>query len=151
DIGELLEEREHASAPELAEIDAQLKREIRTLWQTRMLRDTRIQVTDEIDNNLSIFAKTFLTQIPAVKRRLARLFQLGGEVIGFLRPGSWVGGDRDGNPNVSPETLDYAVRHQAELVLDHYLSEIHAMGAELSLSESLVSTSSELKALAASA
>ena len=151
DIGELLEKRDHASAPEQDEIDAQLAREIRTLWQTRMLRDTRIRVSDEIDNNLSIFAKTFLTQIPAVKRRLARLFQLGGDIIGFLRPGSWVGGDRDGNPNVSPETLDYAVRHQAELALDHYLSEIHALGAELSLSESLVGTSPQLRALADSA
>jgi phosphoenolpyruvate carboxylase len=153
EIGDLLERRERASAqtPEQGEIDAQLKREIRILWQTRMLRDTRIQVSDEIDNNLSVFSKTFLTQIPAVKRRLARLFQLGGDIMPFLQPGSWVGGDRDGNPNVSPETLDYAVRHQAELALDHYLSEIHALGAELSLSDSLVGTSAELKKLAGSA
>ena len=152
EIGQLLENRERASAQtsEQAEIDAQLKREIRILWQTRMLRDTRIQVSDEIDNNLSVFSRTFLTQVPAVKRRLARLFQLDGEMMAFLRPGSWVGGDRDGNPNVSPQTLDYAVRHQAELVLDHYLSEIHALGAELSLSDSLVSTSANLKKLAAS-
>jgi phosphoenolpyruvate carboxylase len=152
-IGDLLERRERASAqtPEQLEIDAQLKREIRILWQTRMLRDTRIQVSDEIDNNLSVFARTFLTQVPAVKRRLARLFRLDSDILPFLRPGSWVGGDRDGNPNVSPETLDYAVRHQAELALDHYLSEIHALGAELSLSDSLVGTSEDLKKLAASA
>ncbi len=153
DIGELLQRRERASAQttEQIEIDAQLKREIRILWQTRMLRDTRIQVTDEIDNNLAVFARTFLTQLPAVKRRLARLFQLEGDILPFLKPGSWVGGDRDGNPNVSPETLDYAVRHQAELALDHYLREIHALGAELSLAESLVATSQALKDLAASA
>ena len=152
-IGALLDRREHASAqtPDLAEIDAQLKREIRILWQTRMLRDTRIQVSDEVDNNLSVFSKTFLTQIPAVKRRLARLFALDGAVMPFLRPGSWVGGDRDGNPNVSPESLEYAVRHQAELAIDHYLSEIHALGAELSLSDSLVGTSEALKKLASSA
>ncbi|HWY63546.1 MAG TPA: phosphoenolpyruvate carboxylase [Rhizomicrobium sp.] len=152
-IGDLLERRERASAQttDQLEIDAQLKREIRILWQTRMLRDTRIQVSDEIDNNLSVFARTFLTQVPAVKRRLARLFQLDGDILPFLRPGSWVGGDRDGNPNVSPETLDYAVRHQAELALDHYLSEIHALGAELSLSDSLVETSADLKKLADSA
>ena len=152
EIGGLLERRERAAAanPEQAEIDAQLKREIRILWQTRMLRDTRIQVSDEIDNNLSVFSHTFLTQIPAVKRRLSRLFPSDGAVIPFLRPGSWVGGDRDGNPNVSPETLEYAVRHQSELVLNHYLAEIHALGAELSLSDSLVSTSADLKKLAAS-
>ena len=152
EIGDLLEYRDSASAQTGAEseTDAQLKRAIRILWQTRMLRDARIQVSDEIDNNLSVFARTFLTQVPAVKRRLARLFQLDSAVLPFLRPGSWVGGDRDGNPNVSPETLDYAVRHQAELAINHYLSEIHALGAELSLSDTLVSTSEALKKLAAS-
>ena len=83
------------------------------------------------------------------KRRLARFFKLDGEILPYLRLGSWLGGDRDGNPNVSPETLDYAVRRQAEIVLDHYLGEIHALGAELSLSASLVSTSQALGELAA--
>ena len=152
EISELLERRERASiqTAEQVEIDIQLKRAIRVLWQTRMLRDSRIAVTDEIENNLSIFARTFLPALPLVKRRLARLFRLEGEIMPYLRPGSWVGGDRDGNPNVSPETLDYAVRRQAETVLDHYLSEIHALGAELSLSDALASTSDGLKSLAAS-
>ena len=151
EIAGLLERREGASlqTAERDEIDAQLKRAIRILWQTRMLRSTRIGVTDEIENNLAIFARTFLPGLPRVKRNLARLFKLNGEMLPFLRPGSWVGGDRDGNPNVSPETLDYAVRRQAEIVLDHYLEEIHALGAELSLCNSLVTTSDALKALAA--
>ena len=148
-IGALLESREAAAMP--SETDAQIKREIRILWQTRMLRDTRIQVTDEIENGLSVFARTFLSEVPAVKRRLSRLFGLGDEVLPFLRPGSWVGGDRDGNPNVSPETLDYAVHRQAEAVLDHYLAEIHALGAELSLADSQVTVSPALRALADSA
>jgi phosphoenolpyruvate carboxylase len=150
ELSDLLQRRELASlqTAEQVEIDAQLKRAIRILWQTRMLRSTRIHVTDEIENNLAVFARTFLPGVPAVKRRLARLFQLGDEVLAFLQPGSWVGGDRDGNPNVSPETLDYAVRRQSEIVLDHYLREVHALGAELSLSEALVTTSDALKALA---
>ncbi len=147
ELGELLQQRDQASAQtaERTEIDAQLKRAIRILWQTRMLRSTRIQVADEIENNLAVFARTFLPQLPLLKRRLARLFGLEGEIMPFLGLGSWVGGDRDGNPNVSPETLDYAVRRQSEIVLDHYLAEIHALGAELSLSDSLVSTSEALK------
>jgi phosphoenolpyruvate carboxylase len=151
EIAELLERRENASlqTAERDEIDAQLKRAIRILWQTRMLRSTRIAVTDEIENNLAIFARTFLPGLPRVKRSLARLFKLDGEMLPYLRPGSWVGGDRDGNPNVSPETLEYAVRRQAEIVLDHYLEEIHALGAELSLCSSLVTTSEALKALVA--
>jgi phosphoenolpyruvate carboxylase len=153
ELGDLLEQRGQADvAPDaLEELDVQLKRAIRILWQTRMLRSSRIQVTDEIENDLAIFAGTFLRQLPAVKRRLSRAFGLGGEVVPFLRPGSWVGGDRDGNPNVSPETLDYAVRRQAEAAIDYYLGEIHALGAELSLSESLATTSAALKALGAAA
>ncbi len=151
ELSELLERREAASlqTAEQDEIDVQLKRAIRVLWQTRMLRDNRITVQDEIENNLAIFARSFLPGLPLVKRRLARLFKLDGEVLAYLKPGSWVGGDRDGNPNVSPETLDYAVRRQAEIMLDHYLSEIHALGAELSLSDSLITTSAALKTLAA--
>jgi phosphoenolpyruvate carboxylase len=151
ELSELLERREAASlqTAEQDEIDVQLKRAIRILWQTRMLRDNRITVQDEIENNLAIFARSFLPGLPLVKRRLARLFKLDEEIMPYLKPGSWVGGDRDGNPNVSPETLDYAVRRQAEIVLDHYLSEIHALGAELSLSDTLTSTSAELKALVA--
>ncbi len=151
ELSELLERREAASlqTAEQDEIDVQLKRAIRVLWQTRMLRDNRITVQDEIENNLAVFARSFLPGLPLVKRRLARLFKLDGEMMAYLKPGSWVGGDRDGNPNVSPETLDYAVRRQAEIVLDHYLSEIHALGAELSLSDSLTQTSDALKKLVA--
>jgi phosphoenolpyruvate carboxylase len=151
ELSELLERREVASiqTAEQDEIDVQIKRAIRVLWQTRMLRANRITVQDEIENNLAIFARSFLPGLPQVKRRLARLFKLNGEIMPYLRPGSWVGGDRDGNPNVSPETLDYAVHRQAEIVLDHYLREIHSLGAELSLSDSLVKTSAALRELAA--
>ena len=91
----------------------------------------RIHVTDEIENAVAVFAHTFLGQIPLVKRRLARLYGLSAEVLPYLKPGSWVGGDRDGNPFVSADTLEYAVRRQAEVVLDHYLREVHALGTEL--------------------
>ena len=151
EVSELLDRREGASIQtvERDEIDLKIKRAIRILWQTRMLRDNRITVQDEIENNLSVFVRTFLVALPLVKRRIAHLFRLGEGVMPYLRLGSWVGGDRDGNPNVSPETLDYAVRRQAEAVIDHYLAEIHELGAELSLSESLVATSQALKDLAA--
>jgi phosphoenolpyruvate carboxylase len=151
DIGDLLQAREGSSVQtaEQAEIDAQLKREIRTLWQTRMLRSARIHVTDEIENAIAVFTRTFLTELPVVKRRLARLFKLDGELLPFLKPGSWVGSDRDGNPFVTAETLDYALRRQSENVFDHYLAEVHALGAELSLADEYVTTSGALKTLEA--
>jgi phosphoenolpyruvate carboxylase len=152
DIAELLMRLDAANLHEGEgdEVEAQLKREIRTLWQTRMFRAVRIHVTDEIENAVAVFAHTFLGQIPLVKRRLARLYGLNGEVLPYLKPGSWVGGDRDGNPFVSASTLEYAVRRQAEVVLDHYLREVHALGTELSLADEFVTTSPALKALAAS-
>jgi phosphoenolpyruvate carboxylase len=130
------------------DIETQLKREIRTLWQTRMLRPTRIHVTDEIDNAAAIFARTFVSQLPIVKRRLSSTFGLEGPLPPFIRLGSWVGGDRDGNPFVTAATLDYSVRRLAEIALDHYLGEIEALGGELSLSDELVPVSKELAALA---
>lgn len=151
DIAHLLERLDDANhhEGEDSEIEAQLKREIRTLWQTRMFRAVRIHVTDEIENAIAVFGRTFLTQLPLVKRRVAKLYGLNGPVVPYLKLGSWVGGDRDGNPFVTAQTLEYAVRRQAEVVLDHYLSEVNLLGSELSLSEEFVGTSAALKALAA--
>ncbi|HEY0282421.1 MAG TPA: phosphoenolpyruvate carboxylase [Rhizomicrobium sp.] len=151
DIGALLTLRERANqhTGESAEIEAQLKREIKTLWQTRMLRPIRIHVNDEIENAIAVFARTFLSEVPAVKRRVMRLFGLNGDVLPFLKPGSWVGGDRDGNPYVSAQTLEYAIHRQAETVLDHYLEQVNLLGSDLSICDEYVSTSAALKALAA--
>jgi phosphoenolpyruvate carboxylase len=151
DIAHLLERLDDANLHEGedVEIEAQLKRDIRTLWQTRMFRAVRIHVTDEIENAIAVFARTFVTQLPLVKRRIAKLYGLSGPVVPYMRPGSWVGGDRDGNPYVTAQTLDYAVRRQAEVMLDHYLSEVNTLGSELSLSEEFAGTSAALKALAA--
>jgi phosphoenolpyruvate carboxylase len=132
-----------------AEIEAALKREIRILWQTRMLRAERITVADEIDNAASVFETTFLPEIPALKRRLAGLFGTKGPLPACFQIGSWVGGDRDGNPFVGADTLDYALRRQGQAVLDWLLRELDTLGSELSLSEEFASVSEALSALAA--
>ncbi len=92
----------------------------------------------------------FWLQLPIVKRRLALLYGLNGAVLPYLKPGSWVGGDRDGNPFVTAQTLKSALHRQAETVLDHYLEQVNILGTELSLSEEFVSVSASLKSLAAS-
>ena len=132
---------------EVVELEAQIKREIRILWQTRMLRAVRINVTDEIDNALSVFRTTFLTQAPRLKRKLARLFDMQGPLPPFLTVGSWVGGDRDGNPFVNADTLTYAVTRQGEAVIDHLLAQLHVLGSELSISSELAEVSPDLLAL----
>ncbi|HEY2658762.1 MAG TPA: phosphoenolpyruvate carboxylase [Caulobacteraceae bacterium] len=135
-------------ATDRSNVEAELKREIRTLWQTRMLRSVRLNVTDEIENVISIFRLTFLKQLPVLKRRLARLLGVSGPLPACVQVGSWVGGDRDGNPFVNAQTLEYAVTHQGELVLDHLLDELHVLGSELSLSADFSTISAGLADLA---
>lgn len=132
-----------------ANVETRLKREIRVLWQTRMLRPERIHVTDEINNAAAILARTFAQQLPAVKRRIAEVFGFQGALPPILQVGSWVGGDRDGNPFVSASSLEYAVRRFAGIVFDHYLEQLHLLGRELSLSDDFVPVSKTLIALSA--
>jgi len=132
-----------------------LYRQVLSLWQTAMVRLTALQVSDEIENGLAYYRYTFLDEIPrlytALEDRFAREYGTPLAAPPLLRMGSWIGGDRDGNPFVVAETLQYASRVQASLVLLHYLSEIHQLGAELSLSNRLVAPTERLLALAAAA
>ena len=134
---------------ELAANEAQLRARVAQLWQTRLLRYSKLTVADEIENALSYYEYTFLHEIPKIYAELER--ELGGNqpVASFLRMGQWIGGDRDGNPNVSADTLALALRRQAEVALRHYLTEVHHLGRELSLSSNLVQVSAEMLQLAA--
>jgi phosphoenolpyruvate carboxylase len=123
-----------------------LRREIRLLWQTRVLRGERIEVTDEIANVASVLGRSFLKEMPNLIRRLER--SLGKELPGILRVGSWVGGDRDGNPFVNAQTLNHAVRSHASLLLGSFLEELHQLGSELSISTELTAVSPDLARLA---
>ena len=132
---------------ELAANEAQLRARVTQLWQTRLLRFTKLTVADEIENALSYYEATFLREIPKLYANLER--ELGHlPVHSFLRMGQWIGGDRDGNPNVSADTLNYALSRQAEVALRHYLTEVHFLGGELSLSAMLVDVSPAMQALA---
>ncbi len=131
---------------ELAANEAQLRARVMQLWQTRLLRFTKLTVADEIENALSYYEATFLREIPKLYANLER--ELGDQKIhSFLRMGQWIGGDRDGNPNVSAATLNYALSRQAEVALRHYLTEVHFLGGELSLSAMLVDVSPAMQAL----
>ena len=130
-----------------ADNEALLRARITQLWQTRMLRTAKLTVADEIENALSYYNSTFLHEIPRLYRELERALH-GHEVASFLRMGHWIGGDRDGNPNVTAATLSHALSRQAEVALRHYLTEVHALGAELSMSGTLAPVSAEMNALA---
>src|SRR6266851_4184935 len=120
-----------------------LHAQVLRLWLTAMLRLSKLTVADEITNALAYFRLTFIPGIPrlyadleeALRVRLA--LERAPWLPPFLTVGTWVGGDRDGNPNVGPETLELAASEQARLILAHYLEEVNLLGRELGLSARL--------------
>ena len=140
-------EDERLSAGERARVEARLQARVLTLWQTAMIRLSRLRVIDEIENALSFYRLTFLTEIPRLYEEMEAA--LGGKPLPvLLRMGSWIGGDRDGNPFVTAEVLREAVKRQARTAFAHYLEEVHALGAELSMSQRLVEPAPALLRLA---
>ncbi|BCQ22585.1 phosphoenolpyruvate carboxylase [Caballeronia sp. NK8] len=152
DIARLLAERDQELTDrERTQNVAVLRARVTSLWQTRMLRDTRLSVTDEIDNALSYYRATFLAEIPALYADIEGALAEHGLPVRlppFFQMGSWIGGDRDGNPFVTGETLETAITRQAIVIFEHYLEEVHKLGAELSVSNLLAGSSDALKALA---
>ncbi len=160
EIARLLALRDQPLTPkELRDNTALLRARIATLWQTRMLRYTKLTVADEIENALSYYRITFLRELPALYDDIeeeinaqfpsrARQRTTTAELPPFLQMGSWIGGDRDGNPNVNAGTMQRALQRQSTTIFDFYLDEVHALGAELSISTLMVDASTALLALA---
>ncbi|HEY6482618.1 MAG TPA: phosphoenolpyruvate carboxylase [Steroidobacteraceae bacterium] len=132
--------------PEGEEVEAEIGRQIALLWQTRALRRERLYVADEVDTALAYLREIFLPVVPRLYARWERL--LGRRPASFLRLGSWIGGDRDGNPHVTADSLELALGRAAQALLADYLAQLHALGAELSVSSELVHVSAELAVLA---
>src|SRR5580693_1660394 len=131
----------------------ELRRQILTLWQTALVRLSRLQITDEIDVGLRYYPAAFFEVIPKVNAEVREALRsrwpdadLLPEPI--LRPGSWIGGDRDGNPNVTADVVRLATASAAYTALAHYLSELTALEQELSMSSRLITVTPELAALA---
>jgi len=132
----------------------ELRRSVAILWQTRMLRAVRLGVRDEIENALAYFAYTFIDAVPSIVAQVEdsiAVLESGTprrDMPPLVAVDSWVGGDRDGNPFVTAEMLETAFKRQAEIVFEHYLAQVHALGAELPLSGLLTRVTPELTALA---
>jgi phosphoenolpyruvate carboxylase len=127
-------------------IDEAIAAQIAFLWQTRALRHERLYVADEVDTALAYLRDIFLPVIPALYARWERL--LGKRPGSFLRLGSWIGGDRDGNPHVTADSLRLALGRASQALLTYYLTQLNALGAELSLSNELAAASDSLQQLA---
>lgn len=151
-------DRTQMTADEIAASDEQLRRAVVTLWQTNLLRRTKLTVLDEVANGLSFYDYTFLREVPRLHCSLEdRLAEEGGkapdahdapELATFLKMGSWIGGDRDGNPFVTAEVMRGTLKMQSTQILRFYLAELHELGGELSLAAHLADVSPDLRALA---
>jgi phosphoenolpyruvate carboxylase len=160
EIAALVTQYGNGAAAQLAqalEYELRLKAHITQIWQTRLLRFSKLTVSDEINNALTYYQITFLPEVPRLYQDLEHhLAQLDApnsktaaiHVPSFFRLGQWIGGDRDGNPNVNADTLTLALRRQSSLALHHYMEQVHALGSELSMSLRLVKVSPALQALA---
>jgi phosphoenolpyruvate carboxylase len=156
DVARILAERDRLSmtAEEEAAAEEALRCAVLIQWQTSLLRRSRLDVMDEVANGLSYFDYTFARELPRfyadLEDRLEAM-QPGaadGEIASFLRLGSWIGGDRDGNPNVTAVVLEQALAMQSSRALRFYSEELEKLGGELSLDGRYVGVSDELRRLA---
>src|SRR5471032_406768 len=159
DIARLLAERDLPLTPKERAANMHLLRaRVATLWQTRMLRYSKLTVADEIENALSYYRITFLRELPGlyddIADDIATHYGAADDAARrattapYVQMGSWIGGDRDGNPNVNAGTMRHALERQATTIVDFYLEEAHTLGAELSVSTLMIACSPALSALA---
>ena len=155
EVANLLAERDRSSLTpaEAGAANTAMSRAILTLWQTSLLRRGQPTVIDEVASGLSYYDHTFLLELPRLYGDLEDGLAASDpgwnntELPSFIRMGSWIGGDRDGNPFVNAEVLRQAIEMQSKRVVDFYLDELHLLGAELSLDRARVSISAQLQEL----
>ena len=155
EIAHLLDERDRIefTPEELAANRRALRRNVLILWQTTLVRSTRLRVLDEVANGLSYYDHTFLRALPVFYADLERQLAVTDaawqelEIPSFLRMGSWIGGDRDGNPFVTADVTRQTLAMQSERAMRFSLEELHLLGGELSLDDRLVEVSDGLRKL----
>jgi phosphoenolpyruvate carboxylase len=134
-------------------IETELRREILTLWQTALIRLSRLKIQDEIESGLRYYPASFFEVIPKVNAAVRDALRSRWPDAGLLdqpivRPGSWIGGDRDGNPNVTAEVVKRATGRAADTALTFYFDELIVLEQELSMSARLVAIGEDLDVLA---
>ncbi|CAH8718977.1 phosphoenolpyruvate carboxylase [Paenibacillus thiaminolyticus] len=126
-----------------------LLNEVITLWQTDELRDRKPTVLDEVRNGLYYFNETLFDVLPEVYQELERCLDKyyptqSWHVPTYLRFGSWIGGDRDGNPSVTAEVTWETLQMHRKLAIHKYEERLKELFRSLSFSTSIVQVSDEL-------
>lgn len=159
EIAALLDRRDRiiATPAERSRIEEELRRNIVTLWQTSLLRYTKLTVLDEVRNGLSYYDYTFLNEVPnlhsLIENHIDNYEQKSSSkpIKTFLKIGSWIGGDRDGNPFVDARVLKETFKEQSDLIFDYYYREIEYLSFEMPLHDGFVSVPQSVLKLAAEA
>jgi phosphoenolpyruvate carboxylase len=143
----------HTETDDGRSIELELRRQVLTLWQTALIRLSRLQITDEIAVGLRYYAAALFEVIPKVNaevREALRARWPDADLLAepILRPGSWIGGDRDGNPNVTADVVRLATGSAAFTALARYLAELADLEQELSMSARLITVTPDVAALA---
>ena len=143
----LIDRLEHSgmSDPEEESLTRRLRDEITLMWQTAEHPGVRRSVSDEVEHVLFYLTDVVYDIVPALDDAMASALRaaFGGDAgddlpCPFVRFGSWVGGDMDGNPNVGPETIDHTLERQRELILKAYVAEVRDLFRHLSQSRSRI-------------
>ncbi len=136
--------------PEKRDLVDKIKEALEILWHTAEVRQRKVDVLDEVEQMLFYFKRTILNLLPDTHKKLkvefTRFFKSSGPLdFPFIRFGSWVGADRDGNENVTCEITRETASRQKSFILDAYLTAVEGLIGKLSHSQTIVPVSRELK------
>ena len=159
EIASLLDRRDRviATPAERAQIEEDIRRNVVTLWQTSLLRYTKLTVLDEVKNGLSYYDYTFLKEVPHLHSIIEDHISLydqkkaSASIKTFLKVGSWIGGDRDGNPFVDASVLEETFNEQSSLIFDYYCRELETLSLEIPLHDGFIAVPESILKLAAEA
>jgi phosphoenolpyruvate carboxylase len=150
-IWKLLEEfdRNNATAKERSALEREIKRHIASLWQTEETRSYNISVLDEVYNGLYYFRNVLYKAIPRFYRDMEHSITTvypdwNSPIPSFIRFGSWIGGDRDGNPFVTADATWKTLQRKSKTILDLHLQAVDELFVEYSESAKVVGRSDEL-------
>ena len=128
-----------------------LRRYIEIIMQTDMIREKKLKVTNEITNVMEYYQSSFLNAVPRLTAEYKKLAKEQGIKLQHPKPitmGMWIGGDRDGNPFVTAETLNKSALTQCEVIMNYYDEKIYNLYREFSLSTSIVNVSDKVREMA---
>ena len=128
-----------------------LRRYIEIIMQTDMIREKKLKVTNEITNVMEYYNSSFLKAVPHLTAEYKRLAKKHGLELKHPKPitmGMWIGGDRDGNPFVTADTLKQSAMTQCEVIMNYYDEKIYQLYREFSLSTSIVNVSKQVREMA---